>query len=208
MAAAFAATLVIGSATFTQSAQAQVMTTQVKSVPKGAVGLGLIGAEIGLVLPAAVGLHETWAFIVFPLVLGAGGAVGGYFAFDDPNSPEGGVAMLAVGMALIIPSVVLTLALTSYDPGDEADGGGEDDELDEEFGGSGGAESPPPEDSARRDARERAVAGAGLLHVGSRQLSLGVPGVTIRPTLTAEEIQRYGGSASAEVNIPVVSGAF
>ena len=205
MAAAFAATLLIGSTTFTQTAHAQVELNQVESVPKGAVGLGLIGAELGLVLPAAIGLHETWAFIVFPLALGAGGAVGGYFAFDEPNSPEGGVAMLAIGMALIIPSVVLTLALTSYSPDDDDDEGSEDDALDEEFGGG---ESPPPGDSAQRDARERAVAGAGLLHVGSRQLSLGVPGVTVRPSVTAQEAQRYGGNAAAQVHIPVVSGAF
>src|SRR5688500_519235 len=33
---------------------------------KGVIGLGLIGAEIGFIVPALAGLHDTWAFIVFP----------------------------------------------------------------------------------------------------------------------------------------------
>lgn len=205
--AGLAAALIIGSATFTQNAQAQTMLNEVESVPKGAVGLGLIGAELGFAIPALAGLHETWAFIVFPLALGAGGAIGGYFAFDEPNSPEAGVAMLAIGVALIIPTLVLTLAMTSYDPGDEPDqeeGGA----YEEEFGDGEADGEAAPEETARRQAHERAVAGAGLLHVGSRQVSLGVPGVSVRPSLTAEEVRRYGGQQNTELHVPVVSGAF
>ncbi len=208
-AAAIAAALVIGSATFTQAvAHAQPMCgaepcNQVESVPKGAVGLGLIGAELGFVLPAVIGLHDAWAFVVFPLVLGGGGAVGGYFAFDEPNSPEAGVAMLAVGIGLMIPSLVLTLAFTSYDPGDEADEGGGDEDYSDEFDSGEAAE-----ESARRRARERALAGGGLLHVGSEEISLGVPAVAVRPNVSAEEAARSGGGQTAEVHVPVVSGAF
>jgi hypothetical protein len=208
-AAGLAAALVIGSATFTQQvAQAQPVCgaepcNQVESVPKGAVGLGLIGAEIGFVLPAVIGLHQAWAFVVFPLVLGGGGAVGGYFAFDEPNSPEAGVAMLAAGIALIIPSLVLTLAFTSYDPGDEVDEGeGEGGDYSDEF-----EEGAAVEESARRRARERVLAGGGLLHVGSEDVSLGVPAISVRPNMTAEEAARYGGQTT-EVHVPVVSGAF
>ena len=211
-AAGLAAALVIGSATFTQQvAQAQPVCgaepcNQVESVPKGAIGLGLIGAEIGFVLPAVIGLHEAWAFVVFPLVLGGGGAVGGYFAFDEPNSPEAGVAMLAVGIALIIPSLVLTLAFTSYDPGDEADEGGDGGEdYSDEFEEGAAVEA---EESARRRAHERALAGGGLLHLGTEEVSLGVPALSVRPNVSAEEAARYGGGQTAEVHVPVVSGAF
>lgn len=211
-AAALAATLLVSSGHFAEVAQAQAMCgaapcTQVQSVPKGAIGLGMIGAEIGFVLPAVIGLHEAWAFIVFPLALGAGGAVGGYFAFDEPNSPEAGVAMLAAGIALIIPALVLTLALTTYDPGgeDEAEAPEEGD-YSEEF--DEGGQSPPAEESAGRRARERLVAGGGLIHVGTRDVSLGVPALTVRPSLSAREASLYGDSQSAEVHVPVVSGAF
>ncbi len=208
-AAGLAAALLIGSATFTQQvAHAQMCgadpCTQVQSTPKGAVGLGLIGAELGFVLPAVIGLHDAWAFVVFPLVLGGGGAVGGYFAFDQPNSPEAGVAMLAVGIALIIPSLVLTLAFTSYDPGDEADeGGGEDGDYSDEF-----QDAETSDESARRRAHERALAGGGLLHLGSEEVSLGVPAVSVRPNITAQEAARYGGGQTTEVHVPVVTGAF
>jgi len=201
--------LVIGSATFTQAAQAQMCgaepCTQVESVPKGAIGLGMIGAELGFVLPAVIGLHDAWAFIVFPLALGAGGAVGGYFAFDEPNSAEAGVAMLAVGIALIIPTLVLTLAMTRYDPGDDEEDEVEEGDYSEEFGG----DAEPTEDAeARRRVRDRALAGGGLLHVGTGEVSLGVPALSVRPNMSAEEAARYGGGQSAELHVPVVSGAF
>lgn len=209
--AGFAALMIIGSSSFTATAAAQTtpMPTQVESVPKGAIGLGLVGAELGLVLPTAFGLAETWSMIVFPIVGGAAGAIGGYFAFDEPNSAEGGVAMLAIGMALVVPAMVLTLVFTSYDgdddvaPEDENEGN-----FDEEFGGD--ADASARRDSAQgvQDAQERIAAGAGLVHVGSRSLSLGVPGVSVRPSVTAEEVQRYGGEQTAEVHLPVVSGSF
>ena len=50
-----------------------MMFEQVEATPKGTIGLGLIGAELGFVLPAAVGLDQTWAFVVFPLALGGAG---------------------------------------------------------------------------------------------------------------------------------------
>ncbi|RLB45429.1 MAG: hypothetical protein DRJ42_29960 [Deltaproteobacteria bacterium] len=208
--AGFAAVMIIGSSSFTATAVAQTaMPTQVESVPKGAIGLGLVGAELGLVLPAAFGLAETWSMIVFPIVGGTAGAIGGYFAFDESNVAEGGVAMLAIGMALVVPAMVLTLVFTSYDgdddvaPEDEGEGN-----YDEEFGGD--ADASARRDSAQEveDAQERIAAGAGLLHVGSRSLSLGVPGVSVRPSLSAEEMQRYGGEQTAEVHLPVVSGSF
>ncbi|MBW2463566.1 MAG: hypothetical protein JRH11_18085 [Deltaproteobacteria bacterium] len=209
--AGFAALMIIGSSSFTATAAAQTTPTQVESVPKGAIGLGLVGAELGLVLPAAFGLAETWSMIVFPIVGGAAGAIGGYFAFDEPNSAEGGVAMLALGMALVVPAVVLTLVFTSYDGDDDvAPEEDNDGNFDEEFGGGGDAEASARRDSAQevQDARERIAAGAGLVHVGSRSLSLGVPGVSVRPSVTAEEMQRYGGEQNAEVHLPVVSGSF
>lgn len=87
---------------------------------KATVGLGLVGAELGFVVPALAGLHETWAFVVFPIVGAGGGGAAGYFLIEKgTDSPELSVAMLATGMALIIPSMVLTLSATAYDPEDE-----------------------------------------------------------------------------------------
>lgn len=91
-----------------------------KTIPpdfKGMVGLGLIGAELGFVIPALAGLHDTWAFIVFPIAGAAGGATAGYFLLEqDGGHPEIAVATLTAGMALAIPALIVTLSATAYEP--------------------------------------------------------------------------------------------
>lgn len=79
----------------------------------GTIGLGLLGAELGLILTPAFGLQDhVWAWIVFPTVGAAGGALAGAFAFDPGNpGPEVTVTLLGVGAALLIPAIVGALAL-------------------------------------------------------------------------------------------------
>lgn len=84
--------------------------------PKGKIGLGLIGAELGVAVPALIGLDDAWAYIVFPIVGAAGGAVAGHFLIDDGNHAELSVVVLAAGMTLVIPTLVLAAAATAYDP--------------------------------------------------------------------------------------------
>lgn len=196
-------------------AEAQTMDVQVESTVKGTVGFGMIGAELGFFIPALVGLHDLWAFIVFPIVGAAGGAVGGYFLFDEPQRVEGSVAMLAIGMALIVPTLVATLALTAYDPSDEGIEVESDDEpppSEEEAIENEGFEDPAPEEEAaeaRRRIREAASgASAGLFRVNERGLHLGVPGLAIGQAYSAEEIARYGAAQTTELHLPLFSGSF
>ena len=225
--AALSATLFAGTSSFRpEVAQAQVVFDQVEPGFKGVIGLGIVGAELGFVLPAVAGLHETWAFIVFPIVGAAGGAIGGYFAFEQPGNVELSVTALAVGMALIIPSMVITLAATAYDPEDEgelvdgeavdADAGGEiDTGEDGEFGVEGGAggsvgappatepapaeTAPPPGASLSRDRALRvARAGSGMFRWSDDTgLMLGVPGLAFAPV-----------DGDTEVHVPLLTGAF
>ena len=109
------------------TAAAQTATSQVDADFKGMVGLGMIGAELGFAVPALAGLQETWSFIVFPVVGAAGGGLAGYFALEQSNQVELSVASLALGMALIVPTMVITLSATSYDPEDEGGTSGDDD---------------------------------------------------------------------------------
>ncbi|MEM9191694.1 MAG: hypothetical protein AAGF12_21150 [Myxococcota bacterium] len=194
-------------------AEAQVETNQIDSTAKGTIGFGIVGAELGFFVPALVGLEDLWAYIVFPIVGAAGGAVGGYFLFDEPNRVEGSVAMLAIGLALIVPTLVATLALTAYDPSDdgvEVESEGEPPPEDESGESSDeSAEEAEETAEARRRLRDAASgASAGLFRLSERGLHLGVPGIAIADAYTAEEVRRFGANQQTEVHVPVVSGSF
>jgi hypothetical protein len=98
------------------SAQAQAVEgDRVKGDIAGTVGLGLLGAEVGLLLTPAFNLQDHWwAWALFPTVGAAGGVVAGIFAFE-PRSPEPAVtiSILGAGLLLAVPAVVTASALSS-----------------------------------------------------------------------------------------------
>lgn len=150
---------------------------QVEAGFKGTVGLGLVGAELGAVIPALAGLDSTWAYVVFPVVGAAGGAVAGYFVLDKPDHVEASVVALTAGMALVIPALVATLALTAYSPGD--DQGESAGSVQLRPGQAQTRRSLASEERARM--RRRASAGAGLLRLSEGELALSAPGVAVIP---------------------------
>ena len=165
---------------------------------KGIVGLGLIGAELGFVLPAVAGLHETWAFIVFPIVGAGAGAVGGYFLFESGSgSPELSVAMLTAGMALIIPATIITLAATSYDPEDEPT------VITTEQAGT-----PRPRARARSVNEMARRAGNGMIRLSDEGLFLAAPAVIPVLHPTPAEARQPGAIRSAELRISMFTGRF
>jgi hypothetical protein len=87
--------------------------------PKGKVGLGLLGAELGVAIPAIIGMDAWWAYVVFPVVGAAGGAIAGHFLVDEKDKAELSVVLLTAGMTLVIPTLVLAAAATAYDPEEE-----------------------------------------------------------------------------------------
>ena len=89
----------------------------------GTVGLGLLGAEVGLFLPPAFKLQDQWwAWVLFPALGATGGALAGVFAFD-PGSPKPAVtvSILGAGMLLAVPAIVSASALSSARRGQELD---------------------------------------------------------------------------------------
>lgn len=188
---------------------------QITSSPKGLIGLGLIGAELGLVIPAAAGLDDTWALVTFPLVGAVGGALAGHFLIDNNNKPKIGVAMLVTGLALVVPALVLTLSLTAYDPDDDDEGsdGDEADEADEEIDDEeeGTVSEPPAEvetETAAVNQARVARAGGGLVRMGETGWLVGVPNIELVPTFTQEELTLFGGNQTNELRLAVFSGAF
>ena len=199
---------------------------------KGILGGGIIGAEIGFMIPAIIvsagvtEFDEWWAFVLFPALFGAGGAIGGYYALEEPSSvvggrrvngfPEAAVAVLAIGIALIVPTFVGVLALTTYSPGESTGSGatGDEDAAEDSDGDSAGdsgddASSGDSEESASASALRRTLAGGpGLLRFDQGRLLLGVPMVATTDSYTAEERAHMQLGQSQDVVVPVVSGVF
>jgi hypothetical protein len=139
--------------------------TPVEASPKGKIGLGLIGAELGVAIPAIIGVDAWWAYLVFPVVGAAGGAVLGHVWIDNGNHAELSVVFLTAGMTLVIPTLVIAAAATAYDPeenrSDEASLGSGALRIDE-----GSLRLRPPGVSVLPDAQ------AGKLHVSGVHVSL------------------------------------
>lgn len=200
-----------------ERAEAQVSTVQ--AVPKGAIGLGLLGAELGLIVPAIFGARDWWPYLVFPVLGAGGGAVGGYFMdvqMQRSGTPEVSVAIMAIGMALLVPTIIGTLALTAYAPPSESSQADEDMEYQEQGGDSveavqeDGAPAEEASPQSRLEQRVRALyaGGPGLLRFHRGAVLLGVPLVTSVPRYTGEELERLSVQQASDVILPVVSAQF
>lgn len=199
---------------------------------KGIVGGALLGAELVDITIGIVGVEEAWPYLVF----GGLGAVGGAFAgFGVEQATSTGPAepalfMLAGGLTLIVPTLVIVLNATSADPPVE-----EADFPDEPAadpppaspgappggGGSVGVgastsrreAAPSRKDPARAAVARRATpapAAPRMTAVDLREgdLALGLPAVQVRPLYSSQELARYGVAQGTEVRVPVLGAAF
>lgn len=191
---------------------------------KGIIGLGLLGAELGFFLPAVVQnaahTNEWWPYLVFPAIGVAGGVVGGYFLEQETrNQPEIAVSLMVVGMVLIVPTVVGTLAFAAYTPPAETIASDEDLELDDTDDGveaiqdSTTTEAAPdtsPQSSREVRSSDPFAGGMGLIRFDAtgQRVIVGVPIVSAMPTYTAEEVARLHLTQTYDVHVPVVSATF
>jgi hypothetical protein len=210
----------------------------VSGTGKGIAGGALLGAEIGFVGLSVAGAKQTWMYYVIPGALAIGGGVGGYFIEKDTTGTDAQVPMymLAAGMALIIPTVVITLSANAYQPGGEdsapsdakpADAGGSfgvkvDSTAPSTTGGSpsvptpGASGSPtttPPPPVKYKPSKDemRAPSTRPLALLNFRALDalqIGVPVVALKPVYTREEVTQFGQAQKYELHAPVVSMAF
>jgi len=228
--------LALGSAGATpHRAEAQALVSTVQSLPKGTIGLGLVGVELGLIIPAIAGARDWWPYLVFPILGGAGGAVGGYFMdINTTTQPEISVAVMAIGLGLLVPTIIGTLALTAYQPPTESSEADEDMQFEgqsdgveasqddssaapaeESGGGSGGggefddgAQSRSRAPSVQQRIAALTAGGPGLFRFHQGQLLLGVPLVASLPTCTPGGPGRRNLRQRTDVLIPVVSATF
>lgn len=175
-----------------QGAPAQ--PSDITATPKGTIGLGLLGAELGLIIPSAAGLNEPWALTVFPIVGAAGGALTGYFTLDKPDRQKGSVAALVVGLAGVLPAILVTVKGVRQERQDRWE--------------------PTPRIDLRTEKEQRAFevaeAGPGLLRRSRSGLRMAVPGVSFsRNARRDAETARMGGLRDrTEMRLSLASGVF
>jgi hypothetical protein len=116
LAAGTAAALACMTALSTASTQTAAAQEVVSSTAKGIVGGALVGGEVVMITEAIIGVKPTWAYLVGGGLGAAAGGVGGYFI--EQSSTDGRVPsyILAGGLALMIPTLVVTLNATRYTP--------------------------------------------------------------------------------------------
>jgi hypothetical protein len=198
---------------------------------KGIVGGGLLGAELVTIVEGIADVRSGWAYGIGAVVGAGGGAVGGYFVEQNSSDGKVPVYMLAGGLALIIPAIVLTLNGTRYRPQE----GATDDNVPAaapaaDPGTPGGgvighpsssapAPASQPTSSLSRGARGARAAPAArgdrderpalsLVDVHGGTLRIGVPAVDVRPVFSMADQRQYGMHAQTEVRMPMLRVVF
>lgn len=176
--------------TFLQTPASAVGEPEVTPGAKGAVGTALLGAELVLVVEAAIGVKPWWGYAIGGGLGAVGGAVGGVF-IDKAGNPQVSSGLLVGGMLLAVPTTIAVLNATRYKP-----------------------PSNPEVDSARaKEAEERFYASKfepvpALLAIAPKSASLRVPAVEVRPVYTALEEKVLAQRNQASVRVPVFSLSF
>jgi hypothetical protein len=213
---------------------AAAQETEVSPHGKGIVGGALLGAEAVTIVESIAGVHSGVAYGVGALLGAAGGGVGGYFVEQNSSDGRAPVYMLAVGMGLVIPAIVLSLNGMRYQPNPAAS---EDrapkNSPPADPGTAGGATvaappaaapmmapvaAPPPAAAPATPAAAppaAAPAGGGgkppalsLFDMNGGSMRLGVPVPEVRQLYSLSELRQYGMAQQTEVRMPLVKIAF
>jgi hypothetical protein len=200
---------------------------EVSPTAKGVVGGGLLGAEAVTIVEALAGVRPGWAYAVGAVVGGAGGAIGGHFVEDGSSDGRLPMYMLAGGLALVIPAIVLTLNATRYMPEEGATEDNAPIGPAAEPGAPGGSiinapnapppttspglpapalPPPPPAPPAPTPAPVPPPQSLFDMHQGTFRLGIPVPDV--RPVFTLHEQRQYGMRAETELRMPMLHMVF
>jgi hypothetical protein len=224
--AVFATATVLGATAFAGSVRdARADDT---STVKGVVGGSLLGADVVTIVESVAGVRPAWAYGIGALVGAAGGGVGGYFIGRDSSDGRAPTYILAGGLALIIPAIVLTLNATRYLPEEGATEDKAPTAPAAEPGTPGGSvtgappdvvtppPAPPPATPPQSRAephqpRARAAAPAfreSLVDMEEGVFRLGVPVPDVRAAFSMAQQVQYGMRSETELRLPVLSVIF
>lgn len=195
---------------------------EVPPTAKGIVGGALLGAEVVTITEGLIGVKPAWAYLVGGGLGAAAGGVGGYFVEQSVSDGVVPVAMLAGGLALVVPAIVISLNGMRYELDDNvrdkpvpvtpaADPGKTGGSAVEGVPTGGSPTGTPPVPAPATDpaappattppAPAPAPGGAAptptqaptsLFDVRSSGFRLGVPVPEVRPVLSLAEQKRLG----------------
>jgi hypothetical protein len=216
--AALALAAVLG-ATVVAAPLREARADNVSPTGKGVAGGALLGAEVPMIVEGIAGVHSGWVYLISAIVGAGGGGVAGYEIEKGSTDGMAPMYMLAGGLALVIPAVVLTLNATRYQP---EEGATEDRTPGPmaEPGAPGGssitgtppgapAPAPPPPPPAAVPAPPAPPPPQSLLDVHHGAFRLGVPVLDVKPSFTVAEAKAYGlRDNPAELRLPVLHIAF
>jgi hypothetical protein len=209
---------------------------EVSPTGKGIAGGALLGAEVVTMVESFIGVRSGWAYVVGALIGAGGGGAGGYAVEHSSTDGKVPTYMLAGGLALVIPAIVLTLNATRYVPEEGATedrtpvGPAAEPGIP---GGSVGAPAAPPTlpsgapapatgPSGPSSAPAPATGPTGtpapstppppppqsLLDVVPGTFRLGLPIPNIVPVFTVAEQRQYGMKNDTELRMPVLHVVF
>jgi hypothetical protein len=194
---------------------------------KGVVGGALLGGEVVTITESLAGVRPPWAYVVGGIIGAGGGGVAGHFIEQDNASQNGRVPMymLAGGLALLIPAIVLTLNATRWQPEEGATEDSAPTAPPAEPGVVGGSivtgtpatasppapvqpTAPPAGTPAPPPAASPTPPPQSLFDVHGGSLRLGVPLPDVRPVFSVAERRQYGMQAETEVRMPMLHMTF
>lgn len=207
---AVAAALLCGAAALVGPAR-DARADEVSPHGKGIVGGGLIGADVVTIVEGIAGVRPGWAYAV-GAILGAGaGATGGYFIERASFSDDGRVPtyMLAGGLALIIPALVVSLNATRYVPQEGATEDRAPTAPPAEPGAPGGSVvAPPAAEPAPAPPPPASPPPQSLFDLHEGSFRMGVPVPDVRPVFTVAQQRQYGMQSQTELRMPVLHVSF
>ncbi len=212
-------TVAFAAATLTAHAP-DARADEIQGTPKATIGGAFLGAEVVAIPMAIAGVKAGWAYAVFPPIGAIGGAIGGYFmdkAYDDAKtSAYGSAFMLAGGMALIIPTIILMLNATRYHPsaeatedraptntGPEANPGKPGGTAVTPSSGGGSSAPPPPSSSSGGGGNQPPYVPLSLVDVHEGSLRMGIPVPEVHNAYTLREVKELGVVQTTELRVPV-----
>jgi hypothetical protein len=185
----------LGVATLTGQPNEAAAEGPVVGTAKGIVGGALLGGELVALGMGVFGVSKGWPYLVFPPLAAVGGGIGGYFIEQSAPPAEVPLYMLAGGMALVIPTIIVTLNATIY-------------KSPETYPNEPVQNQPAGEPPLPRTSRRPVHVPMSFMDMHEGRFALGVPAVEIRPVYTPEEMAKFGVAQAREVKIPVFQASF